>query len=375
MSTKATVKSFERPPFDRRAGKIDPLTGAEWFWETEASKLVVNRLMEGTQAKARVWLLGGGVGSGKTWLLSWLLREGAQELENKTHERWAFVGFYYVPSGPPDRALLQALFSHADDIRVTISKHLEQNPLRGGSDPFRNLIRAAVRTPELWAVLTGASSSYPKSARRARFPNLSTPANRTRAFIALLEEARSAGIENLVFLVDEFEATVIASGARGIEKTAHSIRQLYDEMETAQSIPRVQLVLSATTDIVEDLNPGPDSGRPSTVRTPSALSLALRERLSPNLLLPPLGRDEAMKLANHRIELARNPKRGRKYIPYAEQAIAMAFEVCLGSVRTFVGLLEAMYLEAYASGSEMVTTTIAERIIDQKGYSRKKEKP
>ena len=60
----------------------------------------------------------------------------------------------------------------------------------------------------------------------------------------------------------------------------------------------------------------------------------------------------------------------RKYIPYDEDAIVLAYEACLLNIRTFVAALEGMYEEALASKLDYIDASVARKVLKARGLAK-----
>src|SRR5207247_2646543 len=144
------------------------------------------------------WLLGGAIGSGKTWTLSWLLRDGPALLATKTKEQWAVVGFPFPARGLPDRAFFESFFSSSDPLRVSIREiALSSGGLVAPKNPYTRVAKTALTNNDVWGTLTGFSTSFPRKRGRVAFPTWANAANRMGIFLEFLKTAESAGVSRL----------------------------------------------------------------------------------------------------------------------------------------------------------------------------------
>jgi hypothetical protein len=374
--TDVSVRALTRPPFGRLAGSIGFDTGAQEFLELSSHRAVLRTILNRSRRPASMWLFAGDLGSGKTWFLSWLWREGAARLQRGTREHWEVTGFYFLPSGPIDRGFFEAFFASSGRRRFFAATHATQAGLQpAGEGVFRRAARHLLYDHSAWQVATGAAREFTKRRGKAALPSWSSPSNRLQIFLNFLRLLRESGVTNLVVLVDEFEATVTSVGKAKLPILSQFFRQLSDELQSTEGLPKVEIILCATGDVVELISPAPGSKPVTRTRTPSVLVRALRERLEPTVLLGGFTRSDALKLADHRIGLTRNSSTKARYIPYDEEAIALAYASCLGNVRTFCNSLEAMYEEALASGVERIDPAFASKVLNERGLSGEVSRP
>ena len=365
------MQALTRPPFGRLAGKISVHTGEGEFFETVASGKLLRAIAERSTKPVSLWLLGGTLGSGKTWTLSWLVREGPALLSNTTRERWALSGFYFLPRGPPDRAFFEAFFAASSDIRTSILEGLRSRPVVPVSrGPYANVVRSALSSSKIWGVLCGQSSNFPKKRGRPALPSWLNPVTRMGVFIEFLRTMKDVGFSRLAILVDEFEATVATLGTKGVATLSHFLRQLHDKMESTSGIPHTQVVLAGTREVINTLYPPPSEGPVVRVTPPSVLVQALRDRLAPTHYLGEFTKKDALALADLRIGVARATRTSQRYIPYEEQAIVLAYENSVGNVRNFVTSLESMYDEALSVDLELITAEFARKVLRKRGLLR-----
>ena len=363
-----TVSELKQPPFGRISGRLSPLAGVGEFAELSIHKDLLETIAKRSVKPTSFWLLGGAIGSGKTWTLSWLLRDGAARLENLTHHQWSTVGFPFPAKGLPDRAFLESFFATSDELRIRARENvLKSSALTSPRTPYSRAARIALSNNDVWGTLCGESPSFPRKPSRPSLPSWAKEANRIAIFIEFLKIVRTAGFVNLLIIVDEFEAAATTSGTTGLGRLSHFFRQLHDDLGTMPELPRTEVILAATREVVSNFVPPPEARPATKVRTPHVLVQALRDRMDPPFYLDRFTEKDALVLADVRIGVARMSKTKEKYIPYSQEAISLAYENCLQNIRTFVTSLEAMYEEALAGNVDYIDVAFAKKVLKSRG--------
>jgi hypothetical protein len=366
---RVTVRGLEQPPFGEFAGSIGAITGQAAFLRPPwADRLILDTVAERSRKSGTIWLLAGDYGSGKTWLLSWLLRDGPARLEARTGEKWSAVGLSFLPSATPDRAFIEAFFRASDGGRSTILRWRgTQDFLTPGHREYDRAINSILSDPGAWRVVTGNASTFPRRRGSRPLPPWSSAVTRLGLFRAFLERLKDSGIENVLILVDEFENTLTGTGPAGLQKLTHFFRQMIDYLQTDHGLPKVQIVLSVTGDTAERIKPSKLSSELTrSGKVPNAVR-AFQERLGETVVIPPLNLETALEIARFRIKAVQGGEPRRPYIPFEERAVELAFGASQRVVRTFCVLLEAMYERAYTSRAALVTERLALEVLSERG--------
>lgn len=366
-TTTPTVQALTRPPFGDFSGQIAPSTGGDEFVELPSSEKLLAEIAKRSVKRASCWMLGGEYGSGKTWALSWLLRSGPGRLEARTGVVWAVIGFPLRVSVQPDRGFYESFFVGAESERARVLTFLQGQTVVSPANPITNAVRSAIAQTSYWEVLEGRARTFPKRKGRSALPPWAVPSNRDAMFVAFLRLLRSAGAQRLLILVDEFEASVLTGGPSGLKKLSHFLRNLIDTVASTEGLPHTEIVLAATADVVNRINPEKEGTPTERTGEVAGLVAALQERLDQNYLLPDFSMDDALKIAAFRIRKARKyASPSRPYVPFDLEAIKIAYENCSKTVRRFCLLLEGMYEEALETGAKAITATLANQVVAQR---------
>ncbi|MCI4327608.1 MAG: hypothetical protein L3K16_08280 [Thermoplasmata archaeon] len=366
-----TVRDLEQTPFGEFTGVAAATTGKKTFLKPRwADGLILGTIAERSRKTGTIWMLAGDYGTGKTWLLSWLLRDGPSRLEASTGEKWSVVGLSFLPSASPDRLFFEAFFRGSEAERSAIlRRRSEQTLLTPSGSEYDRAINAILADPGAWQVLTGHASTFPKRRGGRPFPPWKSPVARLGLFRSFLRRLKDAGSDHVLILVDEFENTVLGTGPSGLQRLTHFFRQLIDHLQSDFDLPKVQIVLSVTADAAKRIKPGQDSqALTRSGKVPAAVQ-AFQERLGETVYVPPLELDSALDIAKFRIESVEGGDRdpARPYIPFERTAVELAFGASNRLVRVFCVLLEAMYEKAYTTKAPLVTTELAREVLRARG--------
>lgn len=357
-----TVQTLSRPPFGTFAGTISESAGEKDFAELDWLPRLLSTISERSTAGGKMWMFAGDYGEGKTWTLSWLLRNGSARLEALGGGSWCILGFPLENSAQPDRAFFEGFFRSASRERGTILEHTRsQSLLSPPQDSFTRAIRQILPDPGSWKVLTGVSTSFPTRGKTTKLPSWSSPANRWLLFKAFLKELRAAGCTHFLILLDEVEVPLIGAAAAGRQKLGQFLRRLVDEIQPDERIPSIQVILSVSGTAATELEPGRDTDVQTT--RSGAVPIALISRLGAPFRIPRFTKEEADLVAKQRIGSARGGTAQRPYIPFEVRAVDLAYENCKGQVRTFCKLLEGMYERALSAKTKTVSEDLAKKTI------------
>lgn len=354
-------------PVDSLAGLLRLREGEGQFHALRYHRGVLEKVKKEAVHGASIWLLAGPVGAGKTWSLAWLARKILAQEAASNDETWALgiVPGVSVGSGP-SRALVEAFFRSTENYRKQFAKETrDEMVLAVPAERSRTarILTRALHDDDVWGVLTGFGGQFGRIKGIGKGPRWTSENVRRDFLVEWLSLFTEHGYSNICFLVDEFENVVLSAGRSARLQTYNALRSLFDAAESHTELPRVQIVLSATTDVAHRLKPEGGGGL-EVSELP-----ALTSRLSETFLIPLLTKADAFELAEHLIGRKRqinDPK--FRFVPYREEAIGEVFSNVTRVIRDFVRVLMQMYFLALEDEADWIDVHLARTALENLGH-------
>jgi len=346
---------FKEVPFASRGGRLRKDKGKEDFVEYSIHDSLLEKIRIAFQRPITIRLLYGNTGAGKTWTMAWLWRKFDEQVIDG-HKYLVIAVPRLETKHAPERGMLEAL------VQAVLNEHpklIQQAASKANASRELKDIAAYLEDEDGRYVLTGRGASA-RIPRIEGLPPISTnrAADLQMVILVILEAAKHSGFDRVLILLDELEGPLSLHGRKTVSIFTDFLRDLYDVLEDENKLyPHTHILVGGTTPVAEQFSP---EYLNRTIDQGGVLEALLR-RVEPAFRLTPPSDREVKNIAEDRIERHRIKQAG-KFIPFNEDAIALAWVKSGRNLGQFVQILQNMYDLAAEEGVDRVTTAHCLRV-------------
>lgn len=347
-------------PF-KLGGGLNLDTGRELFVPLEMHERFREHVIKNRIRGVAIYPLAGPVGIGRTWTLAWTARLAIEEnMKGDGDERWEAALVPGLGEGKI-RDLYESIFASTEYLREDAEQELPRNQDNISGQGMDGILNHALMNRGSWAVLTGDKGRFPSIDGIQEKPKWTQPDVQVEFLRLWLERLDDVGVDNLLILIDEFETTVTRLSSSKMTDFSDGLRRLYDVIdENEESVPNVEIILSATTEAANQIDPSA-----SSQELPGWLT-ALQSRMNPGFTLTKISEDNAKEIAAKCIDYRRTEDIDDPYSPYTEAAIETAYRGSDGLTRRFGEILNEMHILGYTDTK--IDEETAKEAIEYLGY-------
>ncbi|MFC7226295.1 hypothetical protein N0B31_02685 [Salinirubellus salinus] len=361
MSDPKVRDLFPQTPFEIGGG-LNRETGRELFTPLEMHEKFRDEVIKNRRRGTCIWALSGPVGIGRTWTLCWTARQ-AVEQNMGTDERWEAALVPGLGSGQI-RDLYESVFQSTDYLREEAAENLDQGFDHISGQGREGILNHALTNQSSWSVFTGDRGRFPNIDGIDQKPKWTKRETQVQFLILWLKKLKEIGVDNLLILVDEFETTVTRLSSSKMTDFSDGLRRFYDVIEeNKDDIPNVEIILSATTEAANKIDPSASSSQLQGWLT------ALQSRMTRGFRLGKISEDEAKKIAINCIDYRRTVDSEDEYYPYTVEAIETAYDGSDGLTRRLGEIINEMYFTAF--DKTLIEEEDAQEAVEILGYDFK----